>query len=102
MIGACGVAYGHPSSGTGIPPTRCPHSGGNLIGLHTPADVHFGLVAQKADERSTVLADARRTHPERFGTSDRGPKILGLPTEAWINEPITIDDTEPPADQTAA
>nr|WP_225858235.1 IS3 family transposase [Rhodococcus wratislaviensis] len=75
------------------------HSG---IGLHTPADVHFGLAAQKADDRSAVLADARRTHPERFGTSDRGPKILDLPTEAWINKPITIDDTEPAADQTAA
>lgn len=72
------------------------------IGLHTPADVHFGLAAQKAAERSTVLTDARRSHPERFGASGRGPKILDLPTEAWINKPVTIDGTEPAADQAAA
>ncbi|MGC0367182.1 putative transposase [Rhodococcus sp. 27YEA15] len=72
------------------------------IGLHTPADVHFGLAAQKAAERSAVLAEARRSHPERFGASDRGPKILNLPTEAWINKPAVIDGTEPVADQAAA
>ncbi|SED25342.1 Transposase InsO and inactivated derivatives [Rhodococcus pyridinivorans] len=75
------------------------HSG---IGLHTPADVHFGLAAQKAAERSIVLAEARRAHPERFGATDRGPKILDLPTEAWINQPAVIDGTEPAADQAAA
>ena len=75
------------------------HSG---IGLHTPADVHFGLAAQKAAERSDVLAEARRAHPERFGTTDRGPKILDLPTEAWINQPAAIDGTEPAAGQAAA
>lgn len=73
------------------------------IGLHTPADVHFGLASQKAAERSTVLADARRTHPERFGASGRAPKILDLPTEAWINKPVTADGgAEPAADQAAA
>ncbi len=75
------------------------HSG---IGLHTPADVHFGLAVQKAAERSIVLADARRAHPERFGSSDRGPKILDLPAESWINKPATVDGGELAADQAAA
>lgn len=38
------------------------------IGLHTPADVHFGLAGQKATEGAVVLAQARAQHPERFGT----------------------------------
>ena len=32
----------------------------------------------------------------------RGPKILDLLTEAWINKPAAIDGTEPAADQAAA
>ena len=38
------------------------------IGLHTPADVHFGLATDKAADRRAVLADARARHPHRFGT----------------------------------
>lgn len=72
------------------------------IGLHTPADVHFGLASQKAAERSTVLDQARRNHPERFCTSKRGPKILDLPSEAWINNPATSDGLEAMTDQAAA
>ncbi|GAA4491456.1 hypothetical protein GCM10023094_55880 [Rhodococcus olei] len=76
------------------------HSG---IGLHTPADVHFGLAAQKAAERSSVLADARRSHPERFtAASATTPKILDLPTATWINKPATDVGIEPAADQAAA
>jgi len=37
------------------------------IGLHAPADVHFGLAGQKATERAVVLAQARAQHPERSG-----------------------------------
>ena len=33
---------------------------------------------------------------------ENGPKILDLPTEAWINKPAAIDGTEPAADQAAA
>ncbi|MGP5265047.1 IS3 family transposase [Glutamicibacter arilaitensis] len=59
------------------------HSG---IGLHTPADVHFGLADSVAVKRSQTLAAARAQHPERFSTS-RDPKILAMPEAAWINNP---------------
>ncbi|MFD6065501.1 IS3 family transposase [Rhodococcus wratislaviensis] len=72
------------------------------IGLHTAADVHFGLAAPKAAERAQVLADARRTHPARFGTTDPCPKILDLPTDAWINKPIHDPATEPDTEEVAA
>lgn len=69
------------------------------IGLHTPADVHFGLAACKAAERRAVLADARAKHPHRFGTT-RAPKILDLPDTVWINQPA--QDPSPEAATTAA
>jgi putative transposase len=56
------------------------------IGLHTPADVHFGLATDKAANRRTVLTDARARHPHCFGTVG-APKILDLPDTAWINRP---------------
>jgi putative transposase len=56
------------------------------IGLHTPADVHFGLATDKAADRRAVLTDARARHPHRFGTTS-APKILDLPDTAWINRP---------------
>jgi transposase InsO family protein len=56
------------------------------IGLHTPADVHFGLATDKAAVRRAVLTDARARHPHRFGTVG-APKILDLPDIAWINQP---------------
>ena len=59
------------------------HSG---IGLHTAADVHYGLAPAKATARSHVLAAARTAHPERFVTTT-DPKILTLPHAAWINPP---------------
>lgn len=59
------------------------HSG---IGLHSPADVHYGLAADKAIQRSAVLTAARAEHPERFSTGD-DPKILALPEQTWINQP---------------
>lgn len=66
------------------------HSG---IGLHTPADVFFGLAAGKADDRAHVLAGARRRHPERFATT-MPPKILALPEAAWINQPDRTEEQE--------
>jgi putative transposase len=63
------------------------HSG---IGLHTPADVHYGLAPTTAQVRSEALSAARAKHPTRFAT-DRDPKILDLPTAAWINEPKETD-----------
>ena len=59
------------------------HSG---IGLHTAADVHYGLAPAKDTARSQVLAHARAAHPERF-TTNTDPKILTLPQAACINQP---------------
>jgi len=59
------------------------HSG---IGLHTPAEVHYGLADTTAAARSGVLAAARTAHPERFGTTT-DPQILAIPNTAWINKP---------------
>jgi len=56
------------------------------IGLNTPADVHFGLATAKAADRAVVLAAARGRNPERFATNE-DPKILAIPTTAWINQP---------------
>lgn len=66
------------------------------IGLHTPADVHYGLAAAKASDRHTVLAQARARHPHRFGGITTVPKMLNLPDTVWINRPAdnTSQDTE--------
>jgi len=56
------------------------------IGLNTPADVHYGHAAAKAADRAVVLAGARSRNPERFATT-QDPKILAIPTTAWINQP---------------
>ncbi len=69
------------------------------IGLHTPADVHFGLATDKATDRRAVLTDARARHPHRFGTT-HAPKILDLPDTAWINRPA--QNTTQETDTTAA
>ena len=61
------------------------------IGLNTPADVRYGLAAGKAKDRSAVLAAARARNPERF-TTNTDPKILALPSAAWINKPIEKAD----------
>lgn len=71
------------------------HSG---IGLHTPADVFYGLAADKDTQRRAVLADARARHPQRFGR-DHAPKIIDLPEAAAINPP---KPTEPETETTAA
>jgi len=56
------------------------------IGLHTPADVHYGLAAAKAADRTKILAEARANHPYRF-SSRQPPQILEPPEAAWINPP---------------
>ncbi len=60
------------------------------IGLHTPADVHYGLAAARNADRETTLDQARARHPERFTTS-HSPKIIQLPDAAWINQPLQED-----------
>lgn len=62
------------------------------VGLHSAADVHYGLAAGKARERSATLAAARAEHPERFDQST-DPKILDLQEAAWIN-PRAVEDDE--------
>ena len=64
------------------------------IGLNTPADVHSGLAAGKAIERSATLAAARAQNPERFSTT-RDPKILTLHNTVWINKPDDDEETNP-------
>ena len=59
------------------------HSG---IGLHTPAEVHYGPAAAAATARSLVLGAARARNPEPFGTA-QDPQILAIPNTAWINKP---------------
>lgn len=57
------------------------HSG---IGLHTPADVHFGRADAVRAQRQLVLDAAYQTHPERFRQPPSAPRI---PEAAWINPP---------------
>jgi putative transposase len=57
------------------------HSG---IGLHTPADVHFGRAEVVRDKRQSVLDGAYLAHPERFRKPPSAPRV---PEAAWINQP---------------
>ena len=58
------------------------HSG---IGLHTPADVHYGRAEAIRDKRAEVLMSAYAAHPERFVR--KAPEPPALPSVAWINKP---------------
>jgi transposase InsO family protein len=64
---------------------ECHHHAG--IGLHTPSEVHHGRHHAVRARREATLAAARAARPERFGASDRLPKILRLPDKVWINKP---------------
>ena len=69
------------------------------IGLHTPADVHFGLAT---DEASTGARYSPRPAPDTRTASARphAPKILDLPDTVWINRPAQHATQE--TDTTAA
>jgi putative transposase len=58
------------------------HSG---LGLHTPADVHYGTAEITREKRAGVLDSAYAAHPERFVR--RPPQPPKLPTIAAINPP---------------
>src|SRR3954453_12133508 len=58
------------------------HSG---LGLHTPADVHYGLAETVRDKRAGVLDAAYTAHPERFVRKPPEPPTI-LET-SWINRP---------------
>ena len=59
------------------------HSG---IAWHTPASVHFGTATAINQARQNTLTAAHHAHPQRFG---RRPHPPIMPTQFWINEPIT-------------
>jgi putative transposase len=71
------------------------HSG---IGLHTPADVHYGHTVSTAQARQAALDAAWVAHPERFSRRPQ-PKALELPETAWINKPEA--NTDEPSVQAA-
>ena len=58
------------------------HSG---IGFMTPEAVHFGRVDAVNQVRSSTLAAAYATHPERFVR--RPPAPPKVPSAVWINKP---------------
>jgi putative transposase len=57
------------------------HSG---IGLHTPADVHYGRAELVRARRQAVLDAAYTTFPERFRRPPHAPRV---PEATWINRP---------------
>ena len=63
------------------------HSG---LGLHTPADVHYGLAEAIRDKRAAVLTAAYAAHPERFVR--KPPEPPKLPGTAWINPPTETQE----------
>ena len=65
------------------------HSG---IGLHTPADVHYGHAHEIREARGHVLDAAYLLTPERFVR--KPPEPPKLPGTVWINKP---EDKEDPA-----
>jgi putative transposase len=65
------------------------HSG---LGLHTPADVHFGRAANIQLERARVLEAVYAAHLERFVR--QLPLPPPLPGPAWINRPTEVTPTQ--------
>jgi len=63
------------------------HSG---IGYHTPASVHYGTATEVRAQRSETLDAAYAANPDRF--RHRRPQPPKLPTVAWINEPVPIEE----------
>jgi putative transposase len=66
------------------------HSG---IGLHTPADVHFGRAEAVRAQRQAVLDAAYAAKPVRFRKPPRAPR---LPEAAWINQPTQETELSEP------
>jgi putative transposase len=62
------------------------------IGLHTPADVHYGLAGVTASQRSAAAGRSPTAVPHPIRHHQR-PKIHDLPAAAWINKPTEEDTT---------
>ena len=60
------------------------HSG---LGLLTPAMVQYGQAESILRQRQAVLDVAYQLHPERFVRN--APKPPQLPSEVWINKPVS-------------
>ena len=56
-----------------------------MEGLHTPADVHYGLAEAIRDKHAGVLDAAYTAHPERFVR--KPPEPPQIPETSWINRP---------------
>ncbi len=63
------------------------HSG---IGYHTPASVHYGTAQEVRSQRAETLDAAYAANPGRF--CHRRPQPPKLPTVAWINEPVPVEE----------
>jgi len=63
------------------------------LGLHTPADVHYGTAPIIREKRAGVLDTAYTTHPERFVR--KPPEPPKLHTETWINRPNNTEKDAP-------
>ena len=61
------------------------------LGLHAPADVHYGTAAAVREKRAGVLNTAFAAHPERFVR--KPPRPPALPTGSWINPPRDSEET---------
>ena len=68
------------------------HSG---IAMLTPEMVHYGRAEEVIAARRLVLAEAFRSHPERF--VNKQPEPLQLPAAVWINPPANPGETQPTA-----
>jgi len=66
------------------------------LGLHTPADVHYGRAGAVQAARASVLTGAYAAHPERFVR--KPPQPPRLPQPSWINRPEP--QTGPPGQTT--
>ena len=65
----------------------------SALGLHTPADVHYGRAQSVRAARTDVLAAAYAAHPERFASGPPAPPKL--PAASWINRPQPQPDPAP-------
>jgi putative transposase len=63
------------------------HSG---IGYHTPASVHYGTAEEVRSQRAETLDAAYAANPIRF--CHRRPQPPKLPTVAWINQPVPVEE----------
>lgn len=68
------------------------HSG---VAMLTPEMVHYGRAEGVIAARRLVLAEAFRSHPERF--VNKQPEPLQLPAAVWINPPPKPGETQPTA-----